>query len=213
MVTLINTMYLSRVIHWWTATQLCFQELRAMLLTACIGGSYNMQQELCSSPGVMTHFWTPLWTPKQALKSRLVDISSKTGRIERRSMQLMQRSLQKSLQNGSSSCAPTDRTPSLWNGIWELSKLKTRLTLESNLLNSYIIWFQVFRKQSIHNQCHMAVAVHLAQYHLFRFLYTIENNVACKLIASQGDSHRLRECRLQCSESRKLLANLPNSEA
>jgi hypothetical protein len=95
----------------------------------------------------------------------------------------------------------------------ELSKLKLQVTLESNFLN-WSTRFQVFSKQSMHNkQENMTVGVHLAQYHQLWFCRCPRNKVACKLVAYQRDGHRLPECRLQSSQSRKLIANLQNTES
>jgi hypothetical protein len=97
-------------------------------------------------------------------------------------------------------------------GFQELSKLRLQVALESNLLNRSMIWFQVFSKQSMHNQQeNITVRVHLAQY--CGFVDALEKKVACKLVGYQRDGHRLPECRLQSSQSRKLIANLQNTES
>jgi len=87
------------------------------------------------------------------------------------------------------------------------------VTLESNFLN-WSTRFQVFSEQSMHNQQeNMTVGVHQAQYHHCGFVDALENKVGCKLVAYQRDGHRLPECRLQSSQSRKLRANLQNTES
>jgi hypothetical protein len=99
-------------------------------------------------------------------------------------------------------------------GLQDLWKLKLQVTLESTLLNWSIIWFQVFSKQSMHNQQeNITAGVDLEQYHQLWFCRCSRNKVACKLVAYQGDGHRLRECRLQSRQSRKLIANLLNTES
>jgi hypothetical protein len=99
-------------------------------------------------------------------------------------------------------------------GFQELSKLKLQVTLESNFLN-WSTRFQVFSKQSMHNQQeNMTVGVHVAQNITnCGFVDALENKVACKLVAYQEDGHRLRACRLQSRQSRKLIANLLNTES
>jgi hypothetical protein len=82
------------------------------------------------------------------------------------------------------------------------------MTSESNLSNWSIIWFQASSKQSVENQqISTTVAVILAQYHLW-FYRCYRNKFSCRLVAYQEDGHRLRECTLQRSKSRKLTANL-----
>ncbi len=89
----------------------------------------------------------------------------------------------------------------------------SNLKLESSLLN-WSTRFQLFSKQSMHNQQeNMTVRVHVAQYHQLWFVDALENKVACKLVAYQGDGYWLRECRLQSSQSPKLIRNHQTAES
>jgi hypothetical protein len=67
----------------------------------------------------------------------------------------------------------------------------------------------------MHNQQeNMTVGVHVAQNITnCGFGDALENKAACKLVAYQEDGHRLRACRLQSRQSRKLIANLQNTES
>jgi hypothetical protein len=74
---------------------------------------------------------------------------------------------------------------------WALKTLKTRTDIRKplfELINHLIPSVQ----KTIHNR-HLTIAVYLAQHHLFRYLYTTENNGSCNLVAYQGDGHRLRK--------------------
>jgi hypothetical protein len=140
--------------------------------------------------------------------------TSKTWGIEGGLILLIQRQFVEdtSLQIVQGPWATTGTTPSFWNAIPAKLKTKTPVPLESNLLN-WSVRFQVFSKQSMHNQqVNMTVGVHLAQYHKL-WLSRCPKIYSCMQAGRiPEDGHRLREWRLQSSQSRKLLGNLQTAE-
>ncbi len=140
--------------------------------------------------------------------------TSKTWRINGGLILLMQRQFVEdtSLQIVQGPWATTGRTPSFWNATSAKLKTKTPVPLESNLLN-WSARFQVFSEQSMHNQqVNMTVGVHLAQYHKL-WLSRCPKIKSCMLADRiPEDGHRLREWRLQSSQSRKLLGNPQTAE-